>query len=122
MAMEWNWDNYMEFIEWLINNPESDKATILMIYWKSGPNENYKNRNIIEERYKNNFYKNQEIAFDPENDEGDNWVEAFANDTIPEIMFAKLKGKKVPLPENYIEGLPEKLFYEIESLYDQPTN
>jgi hypothetical protein len=58
MAMEWNWDNYMEFIEWLINNPESDKATILMIYWKSGPNENYKNRNIIEERYKNNFYKN----------------------------------------------------------------
>jgi hypothetical protein len=33
-------------------------------------------------------------------------------------MFAKLKGKKVPLPENYIEGLPEKLFYEIESLYD----
>jgi hypothetical protein len=85
---------------------------------KSGPNENCKNKSVIEERYENNFYKKQEIAFDPEDDEGDNWVEEFANDAIPEIMFVKLEGRKVAFPDNYIEGLPEKLFYEIENLYD----
>ncbi|MHC5354590.1 DUF4274 domain-containing protein [Myroides sp. LJL115] len=31
MVMHWNWDNYTSFLNWLVDNPTTDKATILMI-------------------------------------------------------------------------------------------
>lgn len=35
MAAQWNGAH--EFLEWLVNRPETDKATAVMIYWMSGP-------------------------------------------------------------------------------------
>jgi hypothetical protein len=119
MIMDWNWDNFTGFFDWLIENHDTDKATILMIYWKSGPSKYFKNKDIIENRYINAFYKKSEIAFDPKNDGGDDWTKyIITTDTIPEIMFNKLDGRNIPYPENFIEGIPEKLFYEIEELYE----
>jgi hypothetical protein len=122
MVMGWNWDNNTDFLDWLIDNPKTDKATILMIYWKSVPNERSKNKKVIEERY-NNFYNNQKIAYNPKDDEGTDWISEIINydnsiNTIPEIMFQKLEGKNINYPKDFIEGLPEDLFYEIENLYD----
>jgi hypothetical protein len=73
MAMGWNWDNHTAFLNWLIDNPKTDRATILMIYWKDWPNERSKTKKAIEERY-HHFYERQAIAYDPGNDEGTDWT------------------------------------------------
>lgn len=121
MVMDWNWDNYKSFLNWLIENPESDQATILMIYWKSNPEDEFPNKQLIENNFIKEFYKNHFFSFDPENDEGDNWVSYISEEvkkTIPAIMFRKLEGENVSYPEGFIEGMPEKLFYEIEDFYE----
>ncbi|MCS4225906.1 DUF4274 domain-containing protein [Sphingobacterium sp. BIGb0165] len=121
MVMDWNWDNYKQFLKWLIDNPDTDKATILMIYWKSAPGKGFRDKQLIEERYINNYYHHQSLAFDPESDEGDNWVSYLPRpekESIPKELLHKLEGKNVPYPEGYIEGMPENLFDKIEALYD----
>ena len=119
MVMDWNWDNYKTFLTWLIENPKSDRATIAMIYWKSNPTDNFAHKEHIESNFSNGFYKNQQFSFVPENDEGDNWVSYVSEEAktaIPEIMFRKLQGENIAYPEGFIEGMPEKLFFEIEDL------
>ena len=55
MAMEWNWDCSSAFLNWLVDNPKTDKATALMIYWKSAPKywKKFKDKNdlISKEKY-----------------------------------------------------------------------
>ena len=65
MVMEWNWDSYTSFLNWLIENPKTDKATILMIYWKSTPryNEDIDFIEKIEKQYLNGFYKQSNFLF-----------------------------------------------------------
>ncbi|SDD44759.1 DUF4274 domain-containing protein [Niabella drilacis] len=121
MMMDWNWDNYMSFIHWLIENPNTDKATILMIYWKSNPGTDFSGKTLLEENYSKGYYSQQLFAFDPENDEGDDWtayVSVESKKRIPPMMFQKFPGENVPYPEKFIEGMPENLFAEIENLYD----
>lgn len=120
MTMDWNWDSEYNFLDWLINNSKTDRATILMIYWKSSPSHGFKNKILLEERYTNNFYNNQNIYFNPKDDEGDDWTEYNKDGAfeIPKIMFTQLEGEYIEYPNGYIEGIPEKLFYEIEELYE----
>ncbi|RQO29717.1 hypothetical protein DBR32_14110 [Taibaiella sp. KBW10] len=121
MVIDWNWDNYMSFIDWLVANPDTDKATILMIYWKSNPGRDFSNKKRIEENYRTGYYKQHFFAFNPQDDEGDDWttyVKEEAKNTIPQLMYQKLSGEEVPYPEGFIEGIPEDLFNEIEDLYD----
>jgi hypothetical protein len=40
-----------------MNHPDTGKATILMIYWKSALGNGFAKKEIIEERYWNGFYK-----------------------------------------------------------------
>ncbi|NAW50660.1 DUF4274 domain-containing protein [Elizabethkingia argentiflava] len=121
MVMDWNWDNYMTFINWLVENPNTDKATILMIYWKSDPSTDFLNKKLIEDHYFKEYYKQHLFSFDPKDDEGDDWTSYISEESkkeIPQLMFQKLSGEKIPYPEEFIEGMPENLFYEIEELYD----
>lgn len=120
MIMDWNWDNYNAFISWLVENPDTDKATILMIYWKSNPGQKFPHKKLIEKNYSKGFYKQQLFSFNPEDDEGDNWVSYVSKESksfIPKEMFQELKGTQISYPEGFIEGIPESLFYEIEELY-----
>lgn len=52
--MAWNFDNPQPIIPWIINNPDTDKATALLIYWLMQPayfKENYANREEIMKKY-----------------------------------------------------------------------
>ncbi|MFD2561822.1 DUF4274 domain-containing protein [Aquimarina rubra] len=122
MAIDWNYDGSKTFLEWLIDNNNTEKATVLMIYWMSNPKKGFKFQNKLEENYISGFYNNETILFDPKDDDGIDWTKEYPNTSanhIPKIMFQKINGKKIESSENYIEGIPEDLFYEIETLYDE---
>ncbi|WP_405397778.1 DUF4274 domain-containing protein [Maribacter sp. Asnod2-G09] len=133
MAMEWNWDSSSVFLNWLVENPLTDKGTALMIYWKSAPRywkkfkdkkdlitkEKYSLNNFefiekIEANYLNGFYKQSTFEYNPKNDEqGYDWTNDYLDEEIvrdiPKIMFEKVEGKKVVEPKDYIEGFPPEL-------------
>lgn len=38
VAVDWNCDNGLKPLRWIIEQPECDKGTALLIYWVSDPN------------------------------------------------------------------------------------
>ncbi|MEL0650609.1 MULTISPECIES: DUF4274 domain-containing protein [Flavobacteriaceae] len=133
MAMEWNWDSSSVFLNWLTDNPLTDKGTALMIYWKSAPRywkkfkdkkdliskEKYSLNDFeftekIEGNYLKNFYKQNIFEYNPKSDEqGYDWTNDYLDEKIvrdiPKIMFEKVEGKKVDEPKDFIEGFPPEL-------------
>ena len=112
MVMEWNWDCSDSFLNWLVDNPLTDKSTVLMIYWKSAPRylKQFKNREDVLEReshsindydfiekiernYLNGFYQVSNFKFDPKEEL---WTEEYLEiktvKEIPRTMFNKLNG------------------------------
>lgn len=133
-----NWDCNRYLLKFLLENPNVDKATILIAYWMSGPGwlKQYKNSDEcvsharegydfmqrLEKKYINGFYKTNNIEMDPSNDQGDfDWtaeysdIETFVE--IPPLMYEKLSGKTIENPKDYIEGLPKDVYKQIENLY-----
>jgi hypothetical protein len=140
MVMEWNWDNSSTFLNWLINNALTDKATALMIYWKSGPrySKQFKNKEELEKSYYLNtfefieklehnyltgFYKNQNFEYNPKNDNNFDWTNEYIGldivKEIPQSLFLKLEGEKINEPVDFTEGMPPKLYDKLEDLYDK---
>jgi len=127
MVMEWNWDSNSSFLNWLVENPKTDKATILMIYWKSQPrhNKGFDFVEKIEKKYLNGYYKEPCFLFNPKDDLGEDWTAILSSShtrKIPEIMLKKLEGKKIPEPDNFIEGIPpeiDDLFQELFDTYEE---
>ncbi len=127
MVMEWNWDSYSSFLNWLIKNPKTDKATVLMIYWKSAPryNKDFGLVEKIEKQYLNGFYKQSNFLFNPKDDVGEDWT-VISSDSydrkIPDIMLKKVEGKKIAEPNDFIEGIPpgmHNLFQELFEVYEE---
>ena len=88
LALCWNFDNSKEVIRWIVDQPDTDKGTILLLYWYMAPGfykkfadreeckeeafwalEDYDIIQTIEKNYLSGFYGNQKYAFDPANDE-----------------------------------------------------
>ncbi|MBW1294831.1 DUF4274 domain-containing protein [Aquimarina litoralis] len=126
MVMEWNWDSYSSFLNWLIENPKTDKATVLMIYWKSEPryDKDFEFVEKIEQQYLNDFYQQSNFLFDPKDDLGEDWTVILSdshNRNIPKAMLKKLDGEKISVPDGFIEGIPpniDDLFQELYNEYD----
>lgn len=142
-AMDWNWDNDLTVLWWIINNPKTDKATALMIYWMSAPRwgKQYANRQEIaenaswylnhfdfiedlESKYTSGFYTNQNYAYNPAKDfNGTDWTNEYTDKPqlreISAELLVELKGEEIKYPDNYIEGVPENIFNEISELIDQ---
>lgn len=129
LVSEWNHDSGYEVFNWIMNDPETDKATILMMFWQSGGecNKIYADREDmikksawdaerfdlieqLEERYLSGFYKNQVFAYDPTNDNGgydwtkEDWGELKRE--LPSEMLQKLDGIKVQFAQDWAEGVP----------------
>ncbi len=122
MAMDWNYDNSKTFLKWLITNKQTEKATILMIYWMSSPKHGFEYQVEIEKKYISGFYTNQNLGFNPKDDNGLDWTQEYPNldsSKIPLVMFDKIDGEKILSSEEYIEGIPENIFNEIEDLYEE---
>lgn len=141
MAMDWNWDSGLYFFQWLLNNPATDRATALMVYWMGGPrwykqaanhteakalHISLKSFDFIEEleaKYLAGYFTNSQFAYDPAHDhDGYDWTKEYADTVavreIPPIMFQKLAGEMVEKPKGFVEGLPEPLATRIDALTD----
>jgi hypothetical protein len=112
----YNWDGGMEFPEALIDHPNCDKGTALLIFWYMSPSfyvqypkekldkpelENFAFLKKIVQKFVNNDFKTEKIKFDPKNDNGKDWtVDALKINNnsvwiIPEIMFDATQGRTV---------------------------
>jgi len=143
LVAEWNYDSGYEVLNWVADAKDTDKATILMMYWMMGPRfqKKFKDREdvlinagilieaydfltMLESRYIARYYQEQNIAFDPSNDiyTGEDWTTYYLDiktvSDIPPEMFKKLDGKSFVLEDGWIEGMPQEIFYKIEELID----
>lgn len=123
-ARDWNWDDGFKPLQWIINQPQCDKGTALLIYWHAAPkwfcqfgsrdeviaaNQDVKLYDFIKEieaKFGSNFYKSQIIRFDPKDDDGTDWTQAYSDKkqkcTIPDLMLQVTAGQTL-LYENLIE-------------------
>ncbi|BAV05460.1 protein of unknown function [Filimonas lacunae] len=142
MAMEWNWDSDSPFLHWLIDNPATDKGTVLMIYWRFGPRywcqytnkedalghtslvKGYETVNYIEAKYLSGFYPNACFAFDPnvEDESGTIWAKEYldipAVRELPAEMYRKIEGEQVEEPMGFEEGMPPELTAQLDELLE----
>ncbi|PIE84066.1 MAG: hypothetical protein CSA07_03700 [Bacteroidia bacterium] len=62
------------------------------------------------------------MGFDPKDDNGLDWTQEYPDldcGSIPLAMFDRVEGEQISSLEGYIEGIPERIFYEIEHLYEK---
>lgn len=134
IAMNWNWDNGMDILRWIVSQLACDKGTALLIYWRAGPRyfsqyadragvdtsevETYDLTREIESKYTSDFYKDEHISFDPRNDDGTDWTNEYATHSlkqpIPEIMYRRTNGGQLPRMA-LEEGYPSEVLQEAES-------
>lgn len=143
MAMDWNYDNDNTFFNWLIDNPATDRATALMVYWMSAPrfSKQYLDRNDVlakeswyindfdflerlESKLMSNFFANTNFAYNPKEDHtGTDWTAKYLDlKTVREIpiqLFQSLEGQIVPEPTDFIEGFPQDVIDQFDVLHDK---
>ena len=132
LVISWNFDNPKKVIRWIVEQSDTDKGTILYLYWYMTPafyKEHYANRkeceeenawsledydiiDTIEKNYLSNFYKEQIYAFNPSDDsysQGYNWIEGYdenkVKSKIPSILFKALDGEFLEAP-SWEDGIP----------------
>ncbi len=131
LALCWNFDNSKQVIRWIVSQPDTDKGTVLFLYWHMNPAyykqfasreeceqkaswavEEYDIIALTEKNYCSDFYRNQSYAFDPENDfynSGYDWTKEYEENEgtgkIPKEMFSALEGEILENP-HWEEGIP----------------
>lgn len=135
LVLSWNFDNSKKVIKWIVDQADTDKGTILYLYWHMAPifyKNNYADKkecekenpydledyNIIEtieKNYISNFYKDHVYAFNPHNDlysKGYDWTDSYdenkVKSKIPSILFETLSGEFLETP-NWEEGIPSDI-------------
>ena len=133
LLLGWNCDRGCDLLDCIVEAKDTDKATILALYWRLNPKhqKQYKDRDDLlkgqeyliiddydlfvklEKLYISGYYQEQNIAFDPANDiydNGYNWTTQSSDIVtvldIPKVMFEKLEGKEVVLEDDWVEGFP----------------
>lgn len=144
LAISWNFDNSKKVIQWIVDQPDTDRGTILYLYWHMAPafyKENYADRkeceeenswsledydiiDTIEKNYLSDFYREQLYAFNPTDDSysgGYNWTAEYDEDRakvkIPDVMFKALNGEILENP-GWEEGIPTALSEIMDKLCD----
>ena len=48
LALSWNFDNPKKVIQWIVEQPDTDKGTCLLLYWRMAPDfsKQFVNRNL----------------------------------------------------------------------------
>ena len=141
LVAEWNHDSGYDVFNCIVDDPETDKATALMMYWTSGGGSNYTYENRedmlarsswdrerfdliekLEAKYMAGFYKNHQFAYDPTADRGYDWVEEWADEQkreMPAAMLTKLDGAQVEFEAGWIEGVPSYVHEKISQAYKE---
>ncbi len=105
-----NWDNNEFLLDWILEHPQVDKATILLAFWMGGALE----MEVYEQKYLSGFYTISDIAMDPACDQdGYNWTIDDERYSHPDFallvsseMLKPLTGRVITMPTDYVEGLP----------------
>lgn len=135
LLTSWNFDNGKEVLQWIAEQPDTDKGTILLLYWYMNPGffkqyqdrqdcidqghdyllEDYDLISTIERNYLSGFYQNQVYSFDPKADPYNSsydWTKENADVkckvAIPDEMFIALTGEVID-PPSWQEGIPSEL-------------
>ena len=143
LAISWNFDNSKKVIQWIVEQPDTDRGTILYLYWYMAPSfykencadrkeceekyswglEDYDIISAIEKNYLSDFYNAQIYAFNPTNDlysDGYDWTKEYdeskAKVKIPDVMFKALEGEILENP-GWDEGIPTDLSEIMDKLY-----
>ncbi|MGC9358326.1 MAG: DUF4274 domain-containing protein [Anaerolineae bacterium] len=127
-AWHWNWDKGIKPLEWIIQQPDCDRGTALLIYWYASPTwyGQYRDRkevrasggNLrhydfikeIERRVGEGFYTTQTIHFLPHNDSGYDWtaehIDKPVKSPIPAYMLQPSPG--VELRKNALSAFVQR--------------
>ena len=142
LVTSWNFDNGNTVLQWIVEQPDTDKGTILLLYWYMNPSffKQYADRNdcisqgaawaledydlltTIEHHYLSGFYQSQVYGFDPKADpynNGYDWTQE-NQDTqlkaqIPDEMLVSLAGTTIE-PPDWPEGIPSELIDIMDKL------
>lgn len=109
LLLHWNFDDEIEPLEYIVDQPETDLGTVVLLYWLLGPGSTFKLRKNnprlfaltqkIEKNVTAGFYQNKNISIDPTNSEGTDFIAEEANqkylDEIPEIFKNPTPGENV---------------------------
>jgi len=102
LTLHWNWDDGIEPLVWIINQPDTDLGTAVHIYWSASPQYWHKKQDWkskyekemidfvknIEGKVESNFYTNKAINISPKPID-DKEILAYP---IPKIMFNSTPG------------------------------
>jgi hypothetical protein len=135
VAEGWNWDAGEDPLWWIVTRPDCDRATALMVFWKTVPYHylgrqpwettepvDYDLYHTIRARWAGGFYTRAELAFDCERDvypvDFDRHRRSFG-DEVDQVMppeMRRLDGRRLDT-RDYIEGIPSR-FWDAEDDYE----
>ncbi|MES2545752.1 MAG: DUF4274 domain-containing protein [Bacteroidota bacterium] len=108
LAENYNWDDGVEILKWIIESKKCDKGTASLIFWASEPDyyfekseseiSNYEKETFfllkrIVEKYNNNEFKNANLKYDPtDREKRIDWSKQNSEWDIPEEIKKPIKG------------------------------
>ena len=143
LAHEWNYDMSHDILRWIADNPRTEKATALLLYWTGAPRYHKQYATVeeakanyveadwlfihdIEAKYLAGFYTGEVVGFDPANDNytgfiGMDWTSNYKDKTaaleIPAAMFKAVPGVHPSSTIEYPNGMPEHIYNQLEPLW-----
>jgi hypothetical protein len=130
-----NWDDENPYLlRWVLEHPEVDKATPLLLYWRTQPwyyhLPDYEGEPFlrdfvesVERKYVAGFWKENRIWLDPDETEEAIAIAPKLVRKIPEAMFHPLKGEMISekriFDADFVEGLPKAFSRRIFDLFDE---
>lgn len=146
-AQNWNYDNSKDILYWLVDNPRTERATALLIYWMLGARffkqyataaearvqgaaveKNWHLVHKLEANYLRGFYAAGPVGFNPAHDESPNangydWTADYQDEpaalAIPALLVQAVPG--IQPADNWtkdaVEGIPAHIWEELETHY-----
>ena len=135
VAEGWDWDRGEDPLWWIVTRPNCDKATALMVFWRSRPYQylgqpawrdvdvdDYDLYHTIQARWAAGFYTRSEIAFDVEEDADPIDFAAYRRrfdgevDAVMPAGMRYLNGRRV-VDMDFVDGIPTR-FWEVDDAFD----
>ena len=118
LALSWNFDNPKKVIQWIVEQPDTDKGTCLLLYWRMAPDfsKQFVNRKECENTH-SWYLEDYDIIQTLERNYTASLNPSEFKVPIPQDMFTPLEGIALDVP-SWEEGIPEDLQPAMDRLAD----